>query len=208
MPPVTTTLNDIRADSPCESGWKRLLKHLGKTQADDEPLPLTVVLDSNGLFDCLWCLRAVSGHDNLWGRYAVWCASQVEHLMTDSRNVDALAVAKRYLIGEAPDVELLAAKEAVDAAQRAANPADPTWRVARAVRYAISAVWRPYEASRCAVTIAYSTANAVETAVCANADRWLVSDTSKGFLSAQERKLRQILEAGEWIPDARSAFSR
>lgn len=35
-----TTLNKIRAHSPCASGWEKLLNHLGKTKADDEPLAL------------------------------------------------------------------------------------------------------------------------------------------------------------------------
>lgn len=30
---ITTTLNAIREHSPCESGWRKLLKHLGKTEA-------------------------------------------------------------------------------------------------------------------------------------------------------------------------------
>ena len=37
---ITTTLNAIRKYSPCTDGWKKLLAHLGKTEADDEPLPL------------------------------------------------------------------------------------------------------------------------------------------------------------------------
>lgn len=31
---LTTTLNRIRANWPCEPGWTKLLKHLGKTEAD------------------------------------------------------------------------------------------------------------------------------------------------------------------------------
>ena len=29
-----TTLNKIRGHGPCSDGWARLLRHLGKTQAD------------------------------------------------------------------------------------------------------------------------------------------------------------------------------
>ena len=53
------TLNMIRAKSPCRDGWAKLLKHLGKTDGDDEPLPLAIVLASNGLDDALWCLQAL-----------------------------------------------------------------------------------------------------------------------------------------------------
>ena len=74
------TLDRIRAHSPCESGWVKLLKHLGKTQADDKPLSLLTVLESNGLDDALWCLRAVNGHEKEIRRFACQCALDVTHL--------------------------------------------------------------------------------------------------------------------------------
>jgi hypothetical protein len=48
-----TTLNKIRAKSPCSEGWTKLLAHLGKTKADDAPISITTILDSNGLDDAL-----------------------------------------------------------------------------------------------------------------------------------------------------------
>ena len=94
MTKFTTTLNAIRKHEPCTDGWKKLLVHLGKTEADDEPLDLITVLDSNGLDDALWCLRAVDGCGREIRLFAVWCARQVEHLMTDQRSRDALDVAE------------------------------------------------------------------------------------------------------------------
>lgn len=67
---IYTTLNKIRAHHPCESGWVKLLKHLGKSTPDDEPLALLTILDSNGLDDTLWCLRSVPEHDREWRRAA------------------------------------------------------------------------------------------------------------------------------------------
>lgn len=40
---LTTTLNAIRSASPCHDGWTKLLKHLGKTAADDAPDRKSVV---------------------------------------------------------------------------------------------------------------------------------------------------------------------
>jgi len=57
--PINTTLAAIRSYSPCEDGWVKLLKHLGKTTADDEPLAFSTILTSNGVDDALWCLRAL-----------------------------------------------------------------------------------------------------------------------------------------------------
>jgi len=72
----TTTLAEIRAEGPCEDGWVKLLAHLGKTKADDEPLALLTILESNGLDDALWCLRAKS-LDRLSRHFQAWCAEQV-----------------------------------------------------------------------------------------------------------------------------------
>jgi len=115
-----TTLNAIRLHRPCETGWRKLLKHLGKTSADDEPLSLLTILDSNGLNDALWCLRAMLEHDRHWRLYAVWCARQVQHLMTDPRSIAALDVAERHANGQATDQELAAARDAARAAALAA----------------------------------------------------------------------------------------
>ena len=60
---MKTTLNDIKSYGPCFFGWKVLLRSLGKTRADDAPLKITTILDSNGLDDALWCLRAVDDRE-------------------------------------------------------------------------------------------------------------------------------------------------
>ena len=137
-----TTLNKIRSHSPCEDGWKKLLKHLGKTKADYEPLSIIEILDSNGLDDALWCLRAVDGHDREIRLYAVWCALQVQHPIADQRNIEALDVAERYANGLATDEQLAAARAATRAAAQEAEDAaaDPAaWSIARAT--ADDAAW-------------------------------------------------------------------
>ena len=122
---MKTTLNKIRACSPCASGWTKLLKNLGKTQADDEPLAITTILDSNGVYGALWCLRAVDGHQKEMRLYAVDCARSVQHLIADPRSVAAIDVAQRHAYGLATDSELAAAGDAAwgaagDAARAAA----------------------------------------------------------------------------------------
>ena len=132
---IYTTLNKIRVHGPCSDGWAKLLRHLGKTQADDEPVSLLTILDSNGPDDALWCLRAVDGHEREMRLYAVWCARQVQHLMTDPRSVAALDVAERHANGEATDEELAAARDAAwDAAWAAAT--DAAWAAARDAAWA------------------------------------------------------------------------
>ena len=115
---MKTTLSKIRACSPCASGWTKLLGNLGKTKADDEPLAITTILESNGVDDALWCLRAVDGYQREMRLFAVDCARMVQHLMTDQRSIDALDVAERYADGLATDQALAAAWDAALAAVR------------------------------------------------------------------------------------------
>ena len=126
---MKTTLNQIRECGPCESGWKRLLAHLGKTKADDESLSILTILESNGLDDALWCLRAVKGRDREIRLYAVWCARQVQHLNTDPRVSACIDVAERFANGEATDEERDAAGAAAWAAAGAAA-GDAAWAAA------------------------------------------------------------------------------
>jgi hypothetical protein len=109
---MRTTLNQIRAHSPCQDGWTKLLRGLNKTAADDEPLWIDEVLNISGLDDALWCLRAVEGCDREIRLYAVWCARRVQHLMVDARSVAALDVAERHARGGASDEELAASSSA------------------------------------------------------------------------------------------------
>ena len=121
---MKTTLNQIRAKSPCQSGWTKLLAYLGKTKADDEPISIATILDSNGLDDALWCLQAVKGRDREIRLFGVWCARQVQHLMTDPRSIAALDVSERFANGNATKDELDAARDAArDAAWDAARGA-------------------------------------------------------------------------------------
>ena len=133
---IHTTLNRIKAHDPCEAGWKKLLKHLGKTKADDARLSFATILKSNGLADALWCCRAEPQYAKEWRLYAGWCARQVQHLITDPRSVAALDVAKRHAHGKATDGELAAARDAARnaayAALAAALAAAPAWDAALA----------------------------------------------------------------------------
>jgi len=135
---MKTTLNQIREKSPCRSGWVKLLAYLGKTKADDEPLDIATVLDSNGIEDALWCLRAVQGRDKEIRLYAVWCARQVHHLMTDPRSLAALGVAERFAIGEATEADLSAAWVAAEAAIED-GIGNATWEAAWAAAWAAQA---------------------------------------------------------------------
>lgn len=56
-----TSLDAIRAHSPCESGWQRLLKYLGKTRADAEPLHLSTIARALDWTDVRWVITRIGG---------------------------------------------------------------------------------------------------------------------------------------------------
>ena len=118
---ICTTLNKIRSYGPCESGWKKLLSHLGKTKADDEILPYSVILESNGLDDALWCMRTETKYENEWRTFALKCARRVEHLHPICKTT--LDVLERFINGEATREDLAAAWAAESAARDAARDA-------------------------------------------------------------------------------------
>lgn len=123
----TTTLAEIRAQAPCEDGWQKLLKHLAKTKADDEPLALLTILESNGLDDALWCMCCPS-LDRLSRHFQAWYAEQVlPHFEAerpdDTRVREQIAMLKR---DDASDADRAAARAAAWAAARGAG-----WAVAR-----------------------------------------------------------------------------
>ena len=131
---MNTTLNKILIHEPCEDGWEKLLTYLGKTEADDEPLSIRTILDSNGVEDAIWALRAVEGHNREIRLFAADCAESVLHIYEDAHPNDdrprkAIEAARRYANGEISEEEL----EEVRMATRAAWAA---WYAAGAARAA------------------------------------------------------------------------
>ena len=128
MLPLTTTLTAIRAARPCEGGWSKLLGHLGKPRTDAAPLPLTVILDSNGLDDTLWALENVMGLRRICVLFAADCAAQVLPLFErerpdDSRPRRAIEVARDPHASATTSAASDAAWAASDAARAAAYAA-------------------------------------------------------------------------------------
>lgn len=97
---MKTTLREISQHDPCSTGWNSLLAHLGKVEADDEPLPLLKVLESNGVVDTLWCFRAVHGHDLQKLRYGLWCVDKIRLLMPHKQAHNLLNLCEHYLDGK------------------------------------------------------------------------------------------------------------
>ena len=215
---IMITLNKIKAHNPCTSGWRTILKAHNKTDADDVPFPLADTLTSNGLSDALWALRCLPEHNSLWRKYAVWCARQVQHLMTDPRSITALDVALQHSEGNASDDELRNASDAADAARAdaAAAAADADAAAAYDARAAAYAARAAADSARAAADSAYASyaARAASYAARAAADSAYVAaaaaaaDADAAYAAAyaaaaekQATTLQQILTLSVWTDE-------
>lgn len=77
---MKTTLNKILEYSPEFDEWDRLLRGLNKTQGDDEPLEFRRILEINGLYGALWCLRTVDGIKDSIAIFVLFCNNQCSKL--------------------------------------------------------------------------------------------------------------------------------
>ena len=196
----TTTLNLIRAALPCEDGWRKLLGGLGKTQADDEPLPLLSVLDINGLDDTLWVLSCAMPDDRLAQHFQAWCAEQVLHIFETERPGD-LRVREQIAMlrndAATPEQRTAARDAARDAALDAACDAARAAACDAARAAACDAAWA---AARDAAWAAarYATRAAAWAAACdaardaARDAAWTAAWTAEG--DEQKKQLRAMIE--------------
>jgi hypothetical protein len=111
---LKATWEEIKKHNPCSNGYKKAREyHKLKNEVH-----LLDILESNGIMDALWCLRIWPEYNREWRLFAVWCARQVQHLITDSRSITAIDVAERFANGDASSDEL---KSALDASRAAAS---------------------------------------------------------------------------------------
>lgn len=162
---ITTTLNRIkRAGFLAPLDQERLLKGLGKAEADDEPLPFAQIVEINGLEDALRCCNVEPQYEREWRLFVVWCCRRVEHWMTDQRSRDALAVAERYAHGKTTKEELAKARRAAEAAAAdaadAAREAVASVDAAHAARAACAAAEGPARVAYAGVYVAALAARA------------------------------------------------
>jgi hypothetical protein len=124
----------------------------------------------------LWLLWVATRPDVLSDRelrlFAVWCARQVQHLMTDPRSVAAIDVAERYANGEATDADL-------DAAWSAASGA--AWAAVGAGYAAWAAVWAAsrFVTGHTAHAAGYAAGYAARNAAEATVGAWDAAEASQ-----------------------------
>jgi hypothetical protein len=156
------TLNTIRSQSPCASGWRTLLKSLNKTTADDTQVSISHLLVSNGIQDTLWviynCLNSLPDfkyrHRNMVADFAESVVHlyqkeypddmRVQNCINMIRNIDATEEELSAAKAAARDAAWAAAGDAagdVAAARAKAAAGDAAWAVAKAAAKANAADW-------------------------------------------------------------------
>ena len=128
-----TTFSRLFGAGACTIGYRRLARSLGgiRVYGKDAPIPLSHIVESNGLQDALWCLRAVVPGEEAEALrvsrlLALECAERVlpvyeRQYPNDPRVRDCLAITHRFLTGDATKEELRLARRASDASYAAAD---------------------------------------------------------------------------------------
>jgi hypothetical protein len=75
---ITVTSRAVRAKLPCSEGWKQYMKASGKTEVDDEEVPLSKVLKDVGFENTLFVIIALPQHNELWRSFVLRCSAEAE----------------------------------------------------------------------------------------------------------------------------------
>ena len=150
----------------CAYSWMKLLKSLGKTEADDEPIRFSWIAASNGVNDALWCL-CVLGKKHAGRVHALIC-DFAEHVLPifekiypdDKRPRVAIETARRYAAGQATVEELWIAAAA------ACHAASDAYAAAAADNFSYPDAYAVYAAADAIAGAAY----AIRAAYAAHAD--------------------------------------
>jgi len=124
-----TTFNKAKQAEACVESYKKLAKHLGgvRTYGADTPIPLDVILESNGIKDAIWALRCTIEDSTAISRlFAVDCAEHVLPIYeakypNDKRVRVCIETTRRYLAGKASLAELRTAADTAYYAAKVAN---------------------------------------------------------------------------------------
>jgi hypothetical protein len=197
---LTTTRARIYARRPCPEGWQRGIEAFGSDVPEDKPIPYSDLALRLQWIDTLWCLQAEPQYAKHWRLFAVWCARQVQHLLTDQRSLNALDVAERHARGLATDEELaaaeVAARDAAWAARDAAGDAAGAAACAAgdAARVAARDVAR--DVAEVAARVAAWDAAGDAAWAAAGAAWWAARDARDAAWTAQKQAFIQLCETG------------
>jgi len=188
---LTTTLNRIRACNPCALGWKKLNNALGSSFDPEQEINLLVILETNGVQDMLWCLRAtIQDSKRTASELAITFAEESLSIFeakypNDNRPRAAIQAAKDFNCGCITKEQLLTARRNAAASASASAYAYAAAYAADAAAYAAAYA---ASASAYAYAAAYAAYAAAYAAYAADAARNRMKDRQKSII-------KMILEA-------------
>jgi len=195
---LTTTLKKIRACGPCASGWRKLVKHLGEDFDPDVEINLLTILESNGVADMLWTLRATDQDSKrIASQLAIEFAEQALPIFekrrpNDERPREAIQAARDYLDGKISLEELRVCRSHAYAAAYAADAyaADAAYAAAYS-----AAAYAAADADADAYAYAAAAAAYAADAYAADAAYAYSADAREKSREKQAEIIRMILEA-------------
>ena len=180
---IFTTLELCKENKACSSGYKTLIKSLPKGHSKTEPIALTHIIESNGLQDAIWALRATTEPcRDFITSYALWCAEQVldiyeKEYPNDKRVRECLEGIRKYQAGKISKKDLLILRNAAYDAYDADT-----------------AAYAAYAAYAAAGVVAYAAADAAAYAA-ADAAAYAAADDTYATRDKQKAKLIEMLGA-------------
>jgi len=154
---TNTTHKKIKKPRPFQIDWQRLLNRLGLERADQKPLPLITILESNGLADAITALKAVKPkYGNAVRLFAAGCAKHVLHIFEeefpdDQRPRQAIEAAEQYSYGKISLKELHKAHKEAWIAARTANKQSDSFAVREAAYAARDCADEKFEETKHAI---------------------------------------------------------
>jgi hypothetical protein len=183
-----TNFNLLREAGACKKSYRNLAKYLGgvKKYGRDTDIPLSTILDSNGLDDTIWCLQCCTDDTKAGKFFQSLACDYAEHVLhiyekqyhDDDRPRKAIEASRLYLKGEATIEELAASRTAAWAASRTASRAASraAWAASRA---AWAAAWAAAGAAAWAAAwAALAAAWAAEAATGASRAAWTAAEAA------------------------------
>ena len=130
-----TTFKKLHEHGACPEGYQKLARSLGgiNKYGKDTLIPLDKIIESNGLPDTIWTLRATTeSSENLPIEFACRCAEHVLHFYEDKYPDDkrprlAIEAARQCITNKSPAAGD-AARDAAGDARDAARDAEEKWQ--------------------------------------------------------------------------------
>ncbi len=175
-----TTFSKCHEAGACPEGYRKLAKALGGVDkyGKDTPIPLSKIVETNGLLDAIWTLRCTTEPSkNIQIELACRCAEHVLHFYED-----------KYPDDNRPRKAIEAARACITDKSQAAR--DAAWAAAEAASYAaLDALYAAEAASYAALDALYAAGAAALDALDASdvaLDAWAASDDALDAWAASD----------------------